>query len=129
MDAMRLALVLALAVTLSGCVTGPTILPGSAGTLDEMRADLMACEKENLAFALIPDFGSTANFHRRKCMRQRGWSAGADRGSGVPDFYRVPPDYPTCPENYAWNGNGCSRITSTQPGGPATTEPTWATGE
>jgi hypothetical protein len=116
---MRFAITLTLAVfALAGCVTGPQVLGGSDADYRQMRADLAACERENFAFALIPDFGSTANFHCRKCMRQRGWLAGADRGSGIPDFYSAQAS--TCPKGYTWTGSGCSTETAA---------PTWATGE
>jgi hypothetical protein len=113
------------ALVLAGCVAGPTLM--GAGNVDAMRADLRACTLEDGAwlFALIPDFGTTADYQRVKCMKQRGWQAGPDRsGGGIRDYARIDADASRCPERYAWNGNGCSEVTSAPSAAPV-----WATGE
>ena len=97
---MRLALVLVLTLTLTGCIAGPTVM--GTGNVDEMRADLKACSLKNWELALIPDFGITADKDRVKCMRERGWVAGPDRsGGGIRDYARAEtaPTEPLGPPN------------------------------
>jgi hypothetical protein len=111
---VRLTLTL-MSLTLTGCVAGPGLLPGSTDNVQAMRADLRACTLGDgaWAFALIPDFGTTGDHQRVKCMLQRGWLAGPDRtGGGVRDYMRIEP----VPVVLA-------------PAPIAPTEPTWATGE
>jgi hypothetical protein len=91
---MRPAILL-VALALAGCIgnidahSRVNIAPQGTGNVDEMRVDLKACLQEGIAFELIPDFGGTAERHRMKCMRQRGWVADVYRGKSIPDFSRA----------------------------------------
>jgi hypothetical protein len=104
---MRRALLTLAALTLTGCVAGPRIGGYGLGNVDEMRADLKDCAWETVAFEFIPDFGITSDFHRNKCMKQRGWAATPRQG--VYDYSRFPESSGRFPA--------------------PSTEPAWATGE
>jgi hypothetical protein len=142
---MRTALALA-TLTFAGCIAGPGLSQHSTDNLHEMRADLRACTlgEGAWAYALIPDFGITADHKRVKCMRERGWEAGPERSAGIRDYARfvpasaAPSGSPvaidtSCPPGTVKDGQGCRYdVAPAVEAGPAlttTAEPAWATGE
>jgi hypothetical protein len=105
---MKFALALTLAaVALTGCIANMT--PIGSTDVARLHSDLRACARETFAFTLIPDFGITADNHRRKCIEQRGWvTAGRNTWAWIRDD--------------AWK----RELLGTPP--EAAPEPTWATG-
>jgi hypothetical protein len=113
---MRRALALAAfaALILTGCAA--KITPIGSSDVSRLHSDLRTCARENIAFALIPDFGITADNHRLKCLKQRGWVMGGyNEWAWIGDGVWTPISTMTMPSRQP--------IESLQ-----TPEPTWATG-
>src|SRR5262249_3374520 len=66
---LKVALVLLVALSLPGCATVST----GGGNVDRLQSDLKSCTRETFAFTFIPDLGSTREYQRAKCMKDRGW--------------------------------------------------------
>jgi hypothetical protein len=58
----RYVILTLLALGVAGCATAQPYSVAYKG-----------CAHDNVAFALIPDFGITHDLHMKKCMRQEGW--------------------------------------------------------
>lgn len=70
------------AIVLSLLMAGCAPVLHGGGNVEHWRKDLRSCNTETLAFALIPDFGATKDFHMNKCMKERGWVKEAARVNG-----------------------------------------------
>lgn len=113
----------ALALLLAGCtleVPPRALLQGPSGQI----VDCTAMSEVNTPAASFPNYGSagramgagmadglTSAFRERDCMNS--YMAVGFQPLVPVQAYTGPPAYvkpSTCPENYTWNGNGCSEM-------------------